>query len=386
MEFSRCEARISLDAIENNLHQMARMIRQDTQIMVVIKADGYGHGAIEIAKDTESLKYIWGFAVATTEEAASLRAGGITKPILILGRVFPEDFSFCISHDIRIPIMDTEGAKAFSDVAVSMKKDACIHIKLDTGMRRIGFLAAEESVKEIVDICRLPGLKAEGLFTHFFASDSKDKTSMHKQLQTFDHIKELLQNEGISFPIYHVSNSAAIIDAPEANKDVVRAGITTYGLWPSDEVDKTRIHLEPAMEVVARVAFVKEIMPKDTVGYGATYTAQEVKKIATVGFGYADGYPRKLSGRGWVLIHGQKAPIVGRVCMDQMMVDVTNLTEEVCVGDEVVLVGTSGDETITMEMLGDLSGRFNYEFACEISPRVPRVFLKKDKVISTRKF
>lgn len=383
MVYSRCEAIIDLDALRNNMDEMKNVIKKETKIIAVIKADGYGHGAIEIAKEIEALDYLYGFATATVEEAVTLRKHGVKKPILVLGYTFWEQYQEAIEHEIRLSVFTLEDGEELSRQAEKLKKNAYIHFKIDTGMKRIGYQVDETSADEIAQISKLPYIIAEGIFTHFFLSDAYDKTSAHKQMQLFTKMLQMVEERGIQIPVKHCSNSAAIIDMPEANMDVVRAGITVYGLWPSDEVSKSKIHLEPLMSIKTRVTHIKTIEEGETVGYGATYTAPEERVIATIGFGYADGYPRQLSNKGWVLIHGKKAPLRGRICMDQCMIDITEI-ENVKIGDEVTIIGLDGDECITLETMGDLSGRFNYEFACDINPRVPRVFVKGGKVISTR--
>ncbi len=384
-KYSRAEAIISLDAIKNNMEEMRALINKNTRIIAVIKADGYGHGATEIAHEIEGLDYLYGFATATLEEALILRREGITKPIIILGFVFPEQYEDAIKNNIALPIFSMSAAQALSDAAKECVKEAHIHIVIDTGMSRIGYRVTDEAADEIAEISTLPGIVIDGAFTHFYMSDAYDKTAAHGQYDKYMEMMYKLSLRNIDIPIKHVSNSAAIVDMPEVNLDVVRAGITLYGLWPSDEVDKTRIYLEPVMSLRARVTYVKDIKEGDVVSYGGTYMAPETRRIATIGFGYADGYPRGLSNKGWVLINGHKAPIRGRVCMDQFMVDVTDI-DGVEVGTEVTLIGRDGDECITMEMLGDLSGRFNYELACDITKRVPRVFVRGDKMVGERDY
>ena len=384
-KYTRAEAIISLDAIKNNMEEMRGLINKKTQIIAVIKADGYGHGATEIANEIENLDYLYGFATATLEEALILRKEGITKPILILGFVFPEQYEDAVRNNIALPIFSMSAAQALSDAAKECVKEAHIHIALDTGMSRIGYRITDEAADEIAEVAKLPGIVIDGAFTHFYMSDVYDKSSAHAQYDKYMEMMHKLSLRNIDIPVKHVSNSAAIVDMPEVNLDVVRAGITLYGLWPSDEVDKTRIYLEPVMSLKARVTYVKDINKGDVISYGGTYQAAESRRVATIGFGYADGYPRGLSNKGWVLINGKKAPIRGRVCMDQFMVDVTDI-EDVEVGSEVTLIGRDGDECITMEMLGDLSGRFNYELACDITKRVPRVFVRGDKMVSSRDY
>ncbi|MCR5784617.1 MAG: alanine racemase [Eubacterium sp.] len=384
-KYTRAEAVINLDAIKNNMEEMKALINKETKIAAVIKADGYGHGAIEIANEIEGLDYLYGFATATFDEALSLRNQGIKKPVFILGHVFKEHYTDAVKNEIALPVFSLETAKDISDAAKECVKEAHIHIVIDTGMSRIGYRVTDDAADEIEKISHLPGIVIDGAFTHFYMSDAYDKTSAHKQYEKYMEMMFKLGQRGVDIPIKHVSNSAAIVDMPEVNLDMVRAGITLYGLWPSDEVDKTRIYLEPVMSLYARVTHVKTIHKGDVISYGGTYEAKEDRRIATIGFGYADGYPRGLSNKGWVIINGKKAPIRGRVCMDQFMVDVTDI-DDVEVGTEVTLIGRDRDECITMELLGELSGRFNYELACDITKRVPRVFVKDDKMVSSRDY
>ena len=369
--FMRLKAVIDLDAVKYNIRQMRANIRQETKMIVVIKTDGYGHGAVPIARLLEPEDYVWGYAVATLEEALELRNAQITKPVLCLGCIFPDQMEEMLRHDIRMTTYTYELAKEVSDRALACGKDALLHIKLDTGMSRLGFPVSEESAETIERIARLPHVKLEGMFTHFARADETDKTSAMGQMDAYLRMKEMLLARGVKMEYYHCSNSAGIIDIPEANMDLVRAGISTYGLYPSGEVSKTAVDLRPAMRLVSHVTHVKWIEAGTPVSYGGTFVAEKRMRVATVPAGYGDGYPRSLSNKGYVLIHGKKAPVLGRVCMDQFMADVTEIPETMF-GDEVVLVGTSGGETITVEELGELSGRFNYEFVCDINKRVPR--------------
>lgn len=380
-KYERSEAIINLDAISHNMEVMHQGVPDTAEFVGVIKADGYGHGAREIAHEIEDLDYLYGFATATIEEALELRREGVKKAIMVLGYVFPSQYEEAIKEKILLPVFDFETAKALSDAAVSLNQKADFQFVIDTGMHRIGYPVTEEAAEEIAKICALPNLHAEGMFTHFFLADAADKSSAREQYDKFCQMNQMLLDRGIKIPHVHCSNSAALIDMPDMAMDLVRAGITLYGLLPSDEVKK--IDLQPVMEVRARVTFVKTVEKGGSISYGATYTAAEDVKIATIGFGYADGYPRQLSNKGWVLIHGKKAPICGRVCMDQFMVDVSEIPDAKC-GDEAVLIGRDGEERITMEELGELSGRFNYELACDISKRVPRVYIKNGSMLSSR--
>ncbi|MDE7314007.1 MAG: alanine racemase [Eubacterium sp.] len=376
----RVYAKINLDAVRHNLHQIHKLIHPDTKIIAVIKADGYGHGALPIADAVQPFHYVYGFAVATAEEALALRRHGIQKPILILGYVFPEHYPMLAEQEICLTVFTLEAAQQMSAAAHSLGKDLAVHIKIDTGMSRIGMQACAESAAEIAQIAALPHIRIEGIFTHFARADESDKTAANDQLAQFLHMSCLVQQAGVQIPYRHCANSAGIIDMPKADLDFVRAGIILYGLWPSDQVQRERICLQPVLELISHVAYVKTLPAGRSVSYGGTYTLTEERTIATIPVGYGDGYPRSLSNKGYVLIHGMRAPIIGRVCMDQFMVDVTDLPE-VKTGDRVVLAGRDGAMSITLEELGELSGRFNYEFACGLSGRVPRVFYENGSPI-----
>lgn len=375
---NRVKAVISLDAVEQNFREMRKNIAEDTKMIAVVKADAYGHGAVPIAHLIENHDYIWGFAAATAEEAVHLRQAGITKPILILGIVFDEYFPELVQYDIRPAVCEYDEAKKLSDEAVLQNKTVHIHIALDTGMTRIGYADIPESVEEIKKIAELPNLEIEGMFTHFARADEYDRSPAMVQLERYQDFSKRVEEAGVDIPLHHCSNSAGIIRVPEANLSIVRAGITIYGIYPSSEVERDIVKLAPVMELKSHITYVKDVPAGAAISYGGTYVADKKKRVATIPVGYADGYPRQLSNKGWVLIHGKKAPILGRVCMDQFMADVTEI-DNVKKGDEVTLLGRDGDEFISIEELGDLCGRFSYEFACDISPRVPRVYIKDGK-------
>ena len=377
--YSRVYAKIDLDAIAYNMEQMKQNINPDTKVMAVIKADGYGHGAVQIAEMMERWDYIWGFAVATLDEAVVLRTEGVKKPILVLGCVFPDQYMEMLKYDIRMNIYTEEMAESISQMAAREGKTAYMHIKLDTGMSRLGFGINEQSVETIKRISKMANVNMEGIFTHFAKADEIDKSFTKKQIEEFLWMTERLRENGVYFTYEHCSNSAAIIDVPEANFDIVRAGISTYGLYPSEEVDKAIVKLKPALALKSHVAFVKEIEAGTPVSYGGMFVAEKKMKIATIPVGYADGYPRSLSNKGYVLIRGKKAPILGRVCMDQFMVDVTEI-EGVSFGDKVTMIGRDGNEVLPVEVLDELSGRFNYEFVCDLGKRIPRVYVRDGKI------
>ena len=377
--YSRVYASIDLDAIAYNMEQMKGNINKNTNMIAVIKADGYGHGAVPIAKMMEDMDYVWGFAVATLDEAIVLRSEKIRKPILVLGCVFPDQYMEMLKNNIRMNVYTEEMAESISQMAVQEGMTAYMHIKLDTGMGRLGFDVSEQSIDAITRISRLPNVNMEGIFTHFAKADEIDKTFTEKQIEYFCWMVNKLTDNGIEFQYEHCANSAGIIDVKSSDFDLVRAGISIYGLYPSEEVNKENVRLRPAMELKSHIAFVKEIESGTSISYGGTFVSSEKMKVATIPVGYADGYPRSLSSLGYVLIRGKKAPILGRVCMDQFMVDVTHI-KDARFGDKVTLIGKDGDETITVEELGELSGRFNYEFVCDLGKRIPRVYIKEGKI------
>ncbi len=377
-KYSRIKALISLDAVEYNFQQMKKNIKEGTKIIAVIKADAYGHGAVPIAKMIQEHDYIWGFATATAQEALQLKRAGITKPVLVIGLVFEEYYEILAENEIRMAVCDLETARKFAEAGKKVGKPVHIHIAVDTGMTRIGYADNEESAREVLLVSKLENLEIEGLFTHFARADEYDRTPAMVQLKRYLHFGELLEKVGVSIPVHHCSNSAGIIRVPEANLNAVRAGITIYGIYPSEEVERDIVDLKPVMELKSHISYVKEVQPGTEVSYGGTYVTERMTKMATVPVGYADGYPRALSGKGWVLVHGKKAPICGRVCMDQFMIDVTDIGD-VKMGDEVTLLGKDGEETITADTLGDLSGRFSYELICDINKRVPRIYIKDGK-------
>lgn len=381
--YDRAWAEIDLDALLFNIESIQEKIAKDTKMIAVIKTDGYGHGAKQIAQVLEEEQQVWGYAVATAEEAFILRDSKIQKPILALGYTFPYSYERFIKEDIRSTVFTLDTANELSDIAVKNKKNCKIHLKIDTGMTRIGINPDAEGLALIRQICALPSLEIEGIFTHFATADESDKTKTYHQMQLFQEFAEQVEQEiQQKIPMKHCSNSAGIVELPEANMDAVRAGIILYGLWPSDIVQaNNRIQLKPMFTLKSRVVYVKTVPKGQEISYGGTYTTMRETKVATICIGYGDGYPRSLSNVGVVLLQGQRVPILGRVCMDQFMVDVTDLDLPVCVGDIVTLIGKDGRECITMEELGKLSGRFNYELVCDIGKRIPRIYKQKDTII-----
>jgi alanine racemase len=380
--YFRVTANIDLDAIKNNILNIRNLIGDSTKLMAIIKADAYGHGALPIAKTLDNLG-VDAFGIAIIEEGIELRKAGINKPVLILGYTPKEQYDQLVTYNISQTIFQLESAEELSKAAMKQNKKAVIHIKIDTGMNRIGFFDTQESIEDIKKIASLEGIRIEGIFSHFSSADETDKKSASLQLDRFLSFVNQLEQEGISIPIKHISNSAGIIDIPEAKLDMVRSGIATYGLYPSEFVDHEKLNLSPALEIKTHVSYVKEVGPNCGVSYGSTYITSKNTKIATIPVGYGDGYPRLLSSKGRVLIHGKSAPIIGKVCMDQFMVDVTDI-DNVKQGDSAILIGKDVDEFIPIEEIGELSYSFNYEVACNIGKRVPRVYYRDGKITEIR--
>ncbi len=379
-KYTRVQAEVDLDAIRSNISEVKRVIKPGTKVMAIIKADGYGHGAIPIAHALDSM--VDGFGVAAVSEAVNLRNSGIKQMILVLGPTFPEYFDEIVKYDISQTTFTLESAMALSEEAGRQNKKAKIHIAVDTGMGRIGFRDDPESIETIKKINALPNIKIEGIFTHYACADEADKASVKRQIRRYNDFVDMVENAGVHIPVHHASNSAGIIDLPESNFDMVRSGITTYGMYPSEEVDKEKIRLTPALRLKSHVTFVKTVPAGTGISYGSTYVTDKETRVATIPVGYADGYPRALSGKGKVLIHGHFAPILGRVCMDQTMVDVTDIPD-VKEGDKVILVGNDGENKISVEELAGLAGSFNYEFVCNLSKRVPRTYFEGGHLIGS---
>ena len=384
--YQRVWAEVDLDAIWENMVHMKENIAENTKILAVIKTDGYGHGGVPIAKMLEQLDFMFGYAAATYEEAHVLREAGVKKPILILGYTFPYCYEELIREEIRPAVYRRDTVEELAAAAAKVGKKAKVHIKVDTGMGRIGITPDEEGLEFVRFLMGHPELEVEGIFTHFAKSDEEDKTSAYHQLALFQNFIDRIQTElGLTIPVKHCSNSAAILEMPQANMDMVRAGITTYGLYPSEEVSKDIVPLRAAMSLYSHIVYCKMIHAGQSVSYGGLFTAQKDTRVATIPVGYGDGYPRSLSGRGYVLIHGKRAPILGRVCMDQFMVDISEIPEAMD-GDKVTLLGMDGTERITAEELGELSGRFNYEFVCDLGKRIPRVYIQHGEITEVRDY
>ena len=370
--YLRCYAEISLEAIGHNIREVKKRLPEGVKLLGVVKANAYGHGAVPVASYLENqVDY---FATATIEEAVELRENGISAPILILGYVSPSQYGDLVEYDITQTIDSYAQALALEKEAARQNRKAKAHLAVDTGMTRIGFQVTENDADEAAKIADLPHIELEGMFTHFSCADQEDKTYCSMQMEKYDKMTALLAERGVTIPLRHICNSAGIMEFDDHRFEMVRSGIITYGIYPSEEVKKERLDLIPALSWKSHVIHVKEVGPGIGVSYGATYvTEKPMTRIATVSAGYADGYPRALSNQGGVLIHGKKAPIIGRICMDQMMVDVTDIPD-VQVEDVVTLVGTDGDETITIEEIANPAARFDYEMLCDISSRVTRVY------------
>ena len=382
--YSRVYATVNLDAVASNMRSMRDNLPASTLIMGSVKADGYGHGSVPVAKTIEP--YVFGYAVATIDEGIILRRHGINKTILILGVTHESRYEDLLRYDIRTAMFQYEKAKKLSDLALKQGKKAVVHLALDTGMSRIGMKTDREHAKEAAAIAALEGIEVEGLFTHFARADETDKSAYEEQYRRYKEFLGYLKELGVKIPIRHCSNSAGIVESLESNHmDMVRAGIAIYGMYPSDEVDHNSVKLTPAMEIKSCITYIKEIEAGTAVSYGGTFVADHTMKVATIPVGYGDGYVRSLSGKGDVLIHGKRAAILGRICMDQFMVDVTDIPD-VQEDDEVTLLGSDGAECITMEELAEKSGGFHYEMICDIGKRIPRVYLKDGKVVGTKDY
>lgn len=376
-EYDRTYVRIDLEAIRHNIKEARKKVKEGTKVMAIVKADAYGHGAIPVATAVQDLVDAYG--VALIEEALQLRNQGLEQMILILGYTPESWYNELILHNISQTVYTVEMAEKLNEVARQLDKKVRVHIKLDTGMGRLGFAPTKESAKKVLYISSLSHVEIEGLFSHFARADEKNIEPVKEPFARYEYFLQLLEQEGIRIPIKHMANSASIMRFPEAHMNMVRSGITTYGLYPSEEVEKSAMELHPAMEWKAVVSYVKEVEPGTPISYGGTYVSKRKEKIATIPVGYADGLKRDLSNKGRVLIRGEYAPIVGRICMDQFMVDVTEI-EGVSVGDEVTIFGYDGDKFIPIEEIAGLSHSFNYEYVCGITGRVPRLYMLPEEM------
>lgn len=375
----RTWAEIDLDAIAHNMCEIRKITSPDAQIMAVVKADGYGCGFYETTKvllenGADRL------AVAILQEGKQLRKRGIDVPILILGASFEDDIEDIIDSDITPNVCSFEFAKAISEVSERKQKTTKIHIKLDTGMSRVGFLISdnnEKVIREIEKISQLPYIEIEGIFSHFSTSDEADDSYTRLQFKRFMEVCNELKNIGINIPIKHICNSAGVMMYPEMHLDMVRPGVILYGMYPSEEVDKSRLNLIPAMTVKSKITFVKEVEAGRGVSYGKEYITDGTTKIATVPIGYADGYLRKIAKCGKMIVNGVKVPIIGRICMDQCMINVSNV-HNIERGDEAIIFGREG---ITIDDLAKWLDTINYEISCVIGKRIPRIYIKDGKAV-----
>ena len=380
----RVLALIDLDALEYNIKSIRKKTPEGTGIIGVIKADAYGHGSVEVAQVLLENGADW-FAVAVVDEGLNLRKHGINAPILLLGYTPELRFEDVINNGFIQTMYSYEMAEKLSKTAVRLGKTAVVHIKIDTGMGRIGYRVNNEAADEIVRISKLPGIEVNGMFTHFAASDEADKAYTNMQFERFMKMDKMLKDRGLNIPVRHAANSAAIMDIDSMMLNMVRPGIILYGAYPSDEVIKENLDLRPVMSIKTHVSFVKEVEKGDCISYGRTYTAPDKRKIATIPVGYADGFIRAYAKEGKVLIKGKFAPIVGRICMDQFMVDVTDI-DDVKINDEVVLMGTQGENSITADDIAKALNTINYEVFCTLSKRVPRQYIRNGKVTETVKY
>ncbi len=368
---------ISESALSHNYNEIRKLLKPDCKILAVVKANGYGHGALRISRQLLRLgaEYL---GVAIFQEAVALREDGIKAPILVLGYVPDEQIESAISHNITMTVFSLETARKISEAACRLHKKARIHIKIDTGMGRLGFVCREETISEVADIVQeiynLPGIATEGIFMHFSKADESDRSYSEMQLKRFNLLLDRLAAFKISIPLIHAANSAAVMAFPEAHFNMVRPGIILYGQYPSHEVDRSQLDLIPVLQLKSRVAHVKTLPAGSCLSYGGTYITEKTSVIATLPLGYADGYSRRLSNCGHVLIGGRKMPLVGKVCMDQCLVLITDPEMIVKPGDEAIIIGQQKDEVISAEDIADLIGTICYEVLCGISDRVPRVY------------
>ena len=366
-EYYRCYKEIDLDTIEKNFDALKALTKEGVKAMAVVKADAYGHGAVQVAEKLKDKADF--FAVATAREGVELRENGIEKPILVLSYCAPAEYDLLLRYGITPTISSASDARILNGKAVGLGINCKIHVAVDTGMSRIGFCDDESGITQIKEIAKMQGLTIEGIFSHFAKADYEDKTSADRQTKRFENFVSKLEKEGVVIPIKHICNSAGLIEFNVQHYDMVRMGIALYGMYPSDEVQKSKVELTPAMKVVAHVIHIKDIDEGTTVGYGESYVATEKRRIATVSIGYADGYNRSFSGTGYVMICGKKAPVLGRVCMDLVVVDVTDIPE-VKIGMPATILG----DGISAEDLGRMCGSFNYEVVCNFAKRVTAVY------------
>lgn len=383
--YSRVWAQIDLDQFDQNLLEIRKKLSGNASVIGVVKADGYGHGAVPLAKRMQNLDFVSGFAVATAQEGLILRRAGISKPILVLGYTFPQEYGDMARENISAAVFTDEMLEQMGRVALSARCEMGVHVAVDTGMSRIGVEPDDSGAAFVNRAAHTPGIRLDGIFTHFATADEADKEKTYCQFNRFQKLLRLTKERySVSVPLCHASNSAAVLDLADTHLDAVRAGIILYGLWPSKEVDHSA-RLQPILSLYSKIACIKTLEKGREISYGATFCTDRPTRVATIPVGYADGYPRGLSNSADVLICGKRAPILGRICMDQFMVDVTHIPDAVQ-GSLVTLIGQDGTERITMEELGEKSGRFNYELACCLGKRIPRVYQSGGKTVRTKDY
>ena len=380
----RVLAIVDLDAIASNIKNIRAKVDKNSGIIGIIKADAYGHGSVETAKVLLDNGADW-LAVAVVDEGLNLRKNGITAPILLLGYTPELRLNDVINNGFIQTVYSYDTAKKRAEAAPALGKKPVIHIKIHTGMGRLGYRVNEESADEIVKISKLPNIDVNGMFTHFSTADEADKSYTLEQYNKFVKMNDMLEERGLHIPVKHAANSAAIMDFDNMMFNMVRPGIILYGAYPSDEVKKENLSLSPAMSIKTHVSYVKDVNEGDSISYGRKYTAPSKRRIATIPVGYADGFIRAYSKGGKVLVRGEYAPIVGRICMDQFMVDVTDI-DGVEVNDEVVLMGRQGDKEITADFIASVLDTINYEVFCTLSKRVPRQYIQNGKIVKTIKY
>lgn len=377
-------AEINLDNLAHNIREVRKHTKKDTLVTAVVKANAYGHGSVETA-NTFLENGADRLAVATLTEAIELRKANINAPILILGYTPTTQYNKVIEYDIIQTVYNYEEAKILSNKSVELKREVKIHIKIDSGMGRIGFLPTERSVEEIIKISYLSNIEVEGIFTHFAKADEVDKTHAKIQHDRFINIVNKLEEKGLNIPIKHVSNSASIIDLPDYNLNMVRAGIMMYGFYPSKDVNKEKIILKPAMTLKAKISNLKVVDKGTGISYGQIFVTERESKIATIPIGYADGFTRMLTGKAEVYVKGKRVPIVGKICMDQCMIDVTEV-EDITIGDEVVLFGYGKEGYPHVDEIAEKLDTISYEIVCMVGRRVPRVYISEEKVVKIRDY
>ncbi len=378
-KLNRAWAEIDLDVIAHNVREIRRITNKRAEILAAVKADAYGHGVMETVR-TMLENGVTQLAVSMLDEAIQLRKLGINVPILILSYTDPVRAEEIIQNEVTQTVFSHDLAEALSAAAVRQGRNIKIHVKVDTGMTRVGFMPGYSAVKNVLQISRLPNIIVEGLFTHFASADEKDRSYTQMQFEKFMSICSELGRVGVHIPIKHACNSAGIIEYPEMHLDMVRPGIILYGIYPSEDVNRSKIALKPAMTLKANVILVKDVEKDTCISYGRIFKTERESRIATIPIGYADGYTRLLSNKGQVLVNGQKAPVVGRICMDQCMVDVTDISGNVGVGDEVVLFGRQGGQEISVGEIASLVGTISYEMLCIIGKRIPRVYIQNGRI------